>query len=232
MELLKDRLTARAFDLPGHGRAPDWDGRGDYQDQALAQAVAATPDPSVLIGHSFGATVALRLAIEQPSLVRALVLIEPVLFDAAAGTPAYAAHQASFVPFIAALERGDRQTAAQVFLSIWGDGSPWADLSVTTRARLTAQIPLIAAGAPALQGACHGTLAPGALEGLTCPVLLIRGADSPPVIGAIHDRLARRLCKPSLCSVTGAGHMLPLTHPQETAAAIIAFLDRGERGAS
>ena len=40
-------------------------------------------DPIDVIGHSFGATVALRLAVEQPEKVRSLTLIEPVFFAVA-----------------------------------------------------------------------------------------------------------------------------------------------------
>ena len=217
-------LEARAFDLPGHGAAPDWDGQGDYQAAALERARAATPEPAVLIGHSFGATVALRLALERPDLARALVLIEPVLFDAAKGSPAYADHQARFAPFVAAMERGDRAEAARLFMAIWGDGTPWAALPAALRDRLAAQIGLVVAGAPALEGDCHGSLAPGALEGLTCPVLLIDGADSPPIIAAIHDRLAARLPDVARLSVPGAGHMVPLTHAPQVARAIADFL--------
>jgi lipase len=45
------------------------------QDQAQGQ-------PVDVIGHSFGGTVALRLAVERPDLVRSLVLIEPVFVAA------------------------------------------------------------------------------------------------------------------------------------------------------
>jgi pimeloyl-ACP methyl ester carboxylesterase len=34
-----------------------------------------------VVGHSFGATAALRAAIRQPESIRALVLIDPVLFE-------------------------------------------------------------------------------------------------------------------------------------------------------
>ena len=83
---------ATLFDLPGHGRSPDWDGAQDYQTQAVAWAAACCDGPAHLIGHSFGATVALRLAVDRPDLVSRLTLIEPVYFAAARGTPAHADH--------------------------------------------------------------------------------------------------------------------------------------------
>lgn len=66
-------------------------------------ARAALGAPVDVIGHSFGATVALRLALERPELVRSLVLVEPVLFAAAKAAEdprfaAFAAREGCFGP--------------------------------------------------------------------------------------------------------------------------------------
>ena len=55
-----------AFDLPGHGRSADWDGISNYQSLSIQIAGNFITDPIDVIGHFFGATVALRLAVEQP----------------------------------------------------------------------------------------------------------------------------------------------------------------------
>ena len=70
-----------APDLPGHGAGADADTARDFHDQATEAVTCSLPEePAPIIGHSFGATVALRLAIERPGQVSALVLYEPVLF--------------------------------------------------------------------------------------------------------------------------------------------------------
>lgn len=79
---------------------------------------------------------------------------------------------------------------------------------------------------PALKDDSGGLLACLRLESVGVPVLLIEGADSPAVIGAIHTELARRLPQVTRLSVPGAGHMVPITHPQTVAAAIAAHLAR------
>jgi len=102
-----------APDLPGHGLSPDWAGPGDYHD-ATTRAVGsllgalAQDGPVDLLGHSFGATVALRLALQRPELVRSLMLVEPVLFAAAraAGAPEYLPWQAQAAPYRAAMAEG------------------------------------------------------------------------------------------------------------------------------
>src|SRR6056297_1968124 len=54
-------LSMTAFDMPGHGGSADWDGRGEIQDVTVRIAAAfCTDGPRDVIGHSFGATVALR----------------------------------------------------------------------------------------------------------------------------------------------------------------------------
>jgi pimeloyl-ACP methyl ester carboxylesterase len=212
---------AEGVDLPGHGEAPDWDGTTDYGDAAFARAEAALGQGAdVLVGHSFGAVTALRLALAHAGAVGRLVLIEPVLFAAARGTPAWDANAADFAPYLAAMAAGDRAAAARAFLALWGDGTAWEALPPPVRAGFEARIHLIAAGGPTLEDDRAGLLAPGRLEGLAIPVTLVEGGDSPPVIAAIHAALAARLPFARREVVPGARHMLPVTHAAEVAAAL------------
>ena len=80
---LSGALTLTAFDMPGHGRSGEWDGHGEIQKRTAEIAADLLDGPAHVIGHSFGATVALRLAVLRPELVRSLVLIEPVFFAVA-----------------------------------------------------------------------------------------------------------------------------------------------------
>ena len=84
VEHLGDQLRMAAPDLLAHGAGPEADRNRDFHDQATKAAELHMAEvPVHLIGHSFGATLALRLAIEAPARVRSLTLIEPVLFCAA-----------------------------------------------------------------------------------------------------------------------------------------------------
>lgn len=68
-------FNAVALHVPGFGVAPPpphpWS-PGDYADH-LAQAMVGLP-PQVVVGHSFGGRIAIRLAAQHPHLVSALVL--------------------------------------------------------------------------------------------------------------------------------------------------------------
>lgn len=63
--------TCQTVDLPGHGASPD--GRRSLPDIANDLAVSATP--GTVIGYSFGARVALHLALLHPTHVKQLVLV-------------------------------------------------------------------------------------------------------------------------------------------------------------
>lgn len=226
---LSGALAMTAFDIPGHGRSAAWDDRGDIQQVTAQMAAAFCEGPTDLIGHSFGATAALRLAVERPELVRTLTLIEPVFFAVAhADRPDLARKfEADQAAFVAAMEAGDHPAAAQAFTTLWGDGTEWDRVSPAQRTKLASQMPLIAAADGVLNHDHAGMLADGVLEGIAQPVLLLEGSRSPRIITHIMSGLAARLPHAERAMVIGAGHMAPITHPAQVSTEILRFYLRG-----
>lgn len=227
--LMEEDATFVTPDMLSHGRSPDWDRQGDYQDKCVAAAKPFLSERMDVIGHSFGATIALRLAVAHPEKVRSLTMIEPVYFAVALqDAPALVKdHNARAAPFTKALADGDDALGARLFNRMWSEGGPkWAALPDSTRAAMVRSIHVVPAQHDALFHDRPGMLKPGILDRVTAPVLLLRGSKSHPAIAAINDGLARRLPDAQSLEIDGAGHMLPITHPNQTADAFRALLAR------
>lgn len=85
MDSLATTHHVLAPDLYGAGKSPDW-----HSDRVITLADEAAliepvlqraSSPFILVGHSHGAALALRIAVENPGRVRALALYEPTLFS-------------------------------------------------------------------------------------------------------------------------------------------------------
>lgn len=226
-EALNDVVTLRAPDLPGHGQSDDWSGAGELHDLCASSAAQLLTRPMTVIGHSFGATVALRLAIEHPQNVQRLCLVEPVLFAAVKeDDPAvFAAHRRDATPVFDAIEAKDLETAARLFNQTWGMGIAWDAMPDRIRTYIIERMHLIAAQEAVLYQDSAGLLAPESLSRLKMPVLLVEGDQSPAIVPAIHHALVRRLPQARREVVTGAGHMAPLTHAKPVASILRSFLE-------
>jgi pimeloyl-ACP methyl ester carboxylesterase len=109
-----------ALDLPGHGDS-DWSTDGDYSRSRVAKGVAALIDQlrlqqTILIGHSFGGSVAALVATQIPDKIQSLVIVDSTLLPtgrpsvrtrSAAGPQTFSSYEA-FVQHAARLgRRGD-----------------------------------------------------------------------------------------------------------------------------
>ncbi len=217
--------TFRCFDLPNHGKSSDWDGSGDLHDLATAEALKLLDRPKDIIGHSFGATVALRLGATYPEHVRSMVLIEPVYFaPALRDDPELAAAYAERnTEFDAALDAGDFMEAARIFNRDWGDGTPWEMIPEQMRTYMAERIFFVRASAPMVVEDRPGLMSRGLLSACTLPCLLIKGSGTDPMIHTADAALAKRLPHAQRVSLDGLGHMAPITDPLAVADPIQRF---------
>lgn len=225
-------LEALAFDLPGHGRSPMPTRAETFLDDMaglVPDLLAQLPGSAggvLAMGHSFGGALMLRQAVLSPDTVTALVMIEPVFFAAARGSAEFEQWCAEDAPLQAHLAAGRPEEAAKLFLHQNGDGTPWAAMPARQRAAILRLITLMPGTEPGPTDDTAGLLAPGVIDALTCPVLLLAGAESPPIYRAVCRGLADRLPRAEVAIVEGAGHMLPLTHAAEVATRIDDWLRR------
>ncbi len=128
---LQDRYHLIAPNLYGYGATPAWAGAAPQTlaDQAhLLAPLLSEDDPATLIGHSFGGSVAMKLAELFPTRTRRLILIEPNPFHLLAEAGRHSAVDA-IRPLHAAIktagERGDWPAAARIFADYWTGPGSW-----------------------------------------------------------------------------------------------------------
>ena len=84
MDLLAPTFHVLAPDSYGSGKSPDWPSDriiSLLDEVALIEPVLAMAgSPLTLVGHSYGAAIALIAALANPGRVRAIALYEPTLF--------------------------------------------------------------------------------------------------------------------------------------------------------
>lgn len=231
MEQLQGRYRVIAADSLGAGKSPAWPTgrRVTLQDEVelLEPAFEAAGGSFALVGHSYGAAVALKAAVMQPRRVRALALYEPTLFalvDRQEPPPNDADGIKEAVRrAVDALRDGDADRAARHFIDFWmGDGA-WDATPGPRKAAIIAATRNVAGWADAL------VLEPEPLESfasLPMPAMLMTGGRSPPSGTAVARILAPVLRRCETRSFANLGHMGPITHPQSVNDAIAAFLDR------
>ena len=82
---LTKRWTLLAPDRPGHGRSPR--ARQDFETEAPLIADQLLGEPVHLVGHSYGAIIAVLAAVRRPENVRSLTVIEPPATKVLEGDP-------------------------------------------------------------------------------------------------------------------------------------------------
>lgn len=207
-------------DLLGHGGRPGWpDGvapRLDIEaDDVLSGLPVPAGQPLHLVGHSYGAAVALQIALQQPQRVRSLTLYEPVAFGvlATSSEPPAEWREAQQVAQAveAALDRGDLDGAARGFVGYWQGRDVWPELDEGQRARLAEPMLTVRKHFEALSAARWSD---AELATLQMPVQLICGSATRDSARCVAQTLARRLPQVQLTTLAGAAHLAPITQPE------------------
>ena len=231
MERLAPHFHVLAPDGHGAGKGPAWpaDRALTLHDEVaqLEPVFSRAGAPFTLVGHSYGAAVAMVAAVQKPWRVSALALYEPTLFgllDTRSPPPNDADGIRQAVQrAAAALAVGDRSTAAEHFIDYWMGTGSWRATPEVRRASIEAAIVNVQGWGSALFGE-PTTLA--AFAALPMPVLLMMGKNSTRSSLAVTERLAVALPRAEILELDGLGHMGPITHPERVNAAIEDFLRR------
>ncbi|MGI8970925.1 MAG: alpha/beta fold hydrolase [Dehalococcoidia bacterium] len=216
--LLSQSFRVCSFDRRGHSQSERPPGQGNVGEDvsdlaALIEELAIAP--AHVVGNSFGATIALRLAGERPDLFRSLVAHEPPLLSTLEGDPQFAPMLAGFnqraEAVIELLRAGEMEPAARLFVeTIAFRPGAWETLPQPIRDTFVVNGPtwLDETNDPASLA-----IDLGALARLDKPALVTTGTESPPFFAPIAELVARALPRSSSHVFAGAGHVPHISHP-------------------
>ncbi len=216
-------VLSRRFQFPGHYVA-----KGDSSVDANTEDIAAfirgmNLAPVTLVGHSFGAFVALNLAIRYPELVEKVVAEEPIFAPALASNPKNPLQLLSLLfrnfkagksfarlgmkgvePTFKALAAGDTTTAQKTFIDGVTDGKKTPEtLDELTRRQLEDNIAALAGEDPFIN-----KIKLSDAKKIACKVLLLSGTESPYAFRFINEQLEKNIPKAQHHVFQGASHWI------------------------
>jgi len=195
----------------------------DYADQVYAVADHVGV-PVSLVGFSWGGATALRVAAAAPEVVDSLALVEPEAYgllrtqDAAA----YAEICSLRDSWRAHVRAGRWYEAFEEFVDFYNGPGAFARWPRERRDEFLA--------VQATRGDLWDVLFDDdlltldALAGLSAPVHVVEGSATSAVDRAICDVIRRHVPHARHTLIEGAGHMMPLTHPEPLTRALLAGL--------
>lgn len=195
----------------------------EHADDAAAMIDALGAAPAVVIGRSYGATVATDLALRHPDRVRALVLLEG---DAPRDMAPAVAEWAD-APTERLVEVGARSgvdAVAEALITAVAGEDAWPVLPAEVRRLLEGNRQ---ASAPEVQGEWWLDADASALATIDQPVLLVAAADSPPALRQPVEPLEGARPNARTALVAG-GHLIDPAAP-EVLSFVREILERGPR---
>ena len=207
-----------APDFIGYGQSDPWPATEPFTidaDVSVLRALAnKTKGKLHLVGHSYGAALALKAARSLGSRVKSLTLVEPVSFHLLRqeARPEWAEVEQLAKSVLGAVAKGDDRKAAEAFMSYWLGRWRWFLSPERFKSAIAATIPKVALE--------FGIAidAPTTLKDyaeITAPTLLIKGGKTRAPTRAVVDMLGETLPNAKVETLKGAGHMSPFTHPAE-----------------
>jgi pimeloyl-ACP methyl ester carboxylesterase len=227
IDTLKSDWRVLAPDFIGYGQSEPWPAEKPFATDADVNVLLALAKkikgPLHLVGHSYGAAVALEAARALGQRVKCLVLVEPVSFHLLRqeGRPEWAEVKTLGRSVLGLVSEGNDREAAKAFMSYWLGRWRWWLSPERFKAAISATISKVA-----LEFSIPID-APTGLKDyaeIAAPTLLVVGSKTRAPTRAVIDLLATTLPNAKLEILKGAGHMSPFTHPAELNRLILDYL--------
>ena len=215
--MLTPHFAVTAVDMPGHGKSEKLSGTPslvEYTDR-IAKIIDA---PSVVIGHSMGALIAIDLAVRYPEKVQAIV-------------PLNAVFQRSDEAATAVLARAENMAAGSgtdpgPTLDRWFGAASAAEAPASRAAceRWLREVDQAAYAQAYLAFATATDPSDEDLAAIACPALLMTGELEPNSTPDMSFALAKRMGHAKVAIVPQARHMMPMTHADEVCGTLYTFV--------
>ena len=198
----------------------------DYADQVYAVAEHVGSQVG-LVGFSWGGATALRVAAATPELVDSLAVVEPEAYALLRTQDAAAYRQICELRdrWRAHVRAGRWHEAFEEFVDFYNGPGSFARWPPPRREAFLSQ--------QRARGDLWDVLfddellAVEALAGVTAPVHVVEGSLTSAVDHAICDVVLRHIPQAHHTVIEGAGHMMPLTHPEPLTRAVLTGVARG-----
>ena len=216
-------ITPDLFDC---GKTDPWPGRETLTLAAEAAIVngliARFPGPLNIVGHSYGAAIALRYAATTQHRIKSLTLIEPVAFQLLRMAGKAEKKNLDEITEIAnqlclGLMNGDEWQAMGRFVDYWNGESTWINLPWDTRRKMA---PRVRATARHFWSTIREPLGTDTYHSIRIPTTIISGGCTRQPTRRIAEILASVIPDANHRVLENGAHMLPMSHPELVALAM------------
>lgn len=220
---LEDRFRIVAPDLIGYGDVPAWPNRRAQRLADQAALVHRIGTPFALVGHSFGASVALCAAAALGDRLDTLVLLEPNPFSILreAGAPEYGEAAALRDVVKAAAASGEWETAASRFADYWNGPGTWAAMTGERQNAFAGALrPNVHEWDAVMEAPASAYVA-----AVTAHTHVVTALDTAPTIARVASLLEAMRPDWSYTQLERGGHMAPITAPELVNPLVASILD-------
>ena len=225
---LARRFRVLTYDRRGHSQSELTVTQGSVEEDVADLAALMTSQHSSrvksvhVVGNSFGASIALKLAAKQPDLFASLTVHDPPLIGLLDNDPALSAIQRRLGAVIDTLASGKTELGAQQFVETVALGpGMWDTLPPEMRQTFVFNA---STWLDEMKEPSAFALDLARLTAFQQPLLLTQGDQSPPFFGMILNSIAETRPPAQRHTFRGAGHVPHQTHPDEFVSIIGGFM--------
>ncbi|MBU2643741.1 alpha/beta hydrolase [bacterium] len=217
------------MDQYGHGGTDQWPGLPenrtyDAEASLVRGVINYIGKPVHLVGHSFGGSIALRLAVNDSHKLRSLTLIEPnghSVFIGSGEDPKSAFVGVNSKRFLELVHEGKPELAMQEYMDTYSAHGTWKSMPTEVKTQYLINIDNFISG-------MHCNLSepttPDDCRNIGLTTLVMYGDKSQAYYRRLSELLIQLLPNAKMEVLPGAAHMSPLTHPERIASKLAAHL--------